>query len=142
MLMSDAERINALDFVISVLREHEKALDSIAQKLEEGLKSFREMPKQAFTLFSCVRWSQFKEASEGAEAVSFKLDDELEIRALKGNFIYKYKEAIFGREEEGGCGLLASLKPRLDSEEVRDWTAKELKVPKNRVIEGEIRLSP
>ena len=35
--MSDTDKIGALDFVISVLQEHEKALDRIVGRLEKAL---------------------------------------------------------------------------------------------------------
>jgi len=144
--MSDSEKVTALDFVINVLREHEKALDSVARRLEEELKDLSDVKKGVVSkpsvLFLCIKWSDFKKASKGSEVISFSLNDELEVRALKDNILYEYKEAVLKRTDSMECGLKGNMKLRLDAEEVRKWLAKELKVPSDRVMEGEIRFSP
>lgn len=40
--MSYTEKIDALDLVITILKEHEKALDAIATRLEKALDTAQE----------------------------------------------------------------------------------------------------
>lgn len=158
--MSDSEKMSALDFVISVLKEHERTLDSLIEKFDGVLKHIPEAPKRKTKArtapektkpvalvksninVSCEEWDEFKEACMEAEAVSFQLDTELRITALHANIIYDYREPVPNRAESMGCGFPVKFKARLDPSEVSRFLSEELKVPENKIFRGEIRFSP
>ena len=146
--MSDSEKINALDLVISVLKDHEKTLDSLIEKFENTLKDFS-VGGKAKTVTStkynvaiqCEKWSEFRDACRDADAVSFKLDEELEIKAIQGDILYEYVEPVHRRMEIMECGIPAKLQTQLDPSELKRLLSKELNVPENRVIQGKIHFT-
>lgn len=137
-LMSDLERMATLDFVIGVLKEHEKALDSISRKLDKSLRDLSKARRQGkFVLFSCTSWEDFKEISKKAEAVSFQVEQNIMIRALKGSNMYEFTEPLSG---QANSKLKGWALPR-DPEELRDRLAYELHISKKKIIRGELSLS-
>lgn len=145
--MSDSEKMNALDFVITVLKEHEKTLDFLIEKLESALKSFPGVSEEAKIVTAaqrsinvqCQEWSEFREACVKAEAVSFRIDGDLEIEALQGSVIYEYKEPTNGHIQTMRCGIPVRFQTHLDPCDVRRVLSKELDVPENRIIRGHIQ---
>jgi len=97
---------NALDFVLSTLRDHEFALDVLIERLEQSLKTLSEtlekinssMCMLARATFSCEEWNEFKDVCTGAQIVFYDLSGELKIRAVKDNIIYEFKEPIQSRK--------------------------------------------
>lgn len=168
--MSDSEKMNALDFVINVLREHEKNLDLLISKLEEIISELpvaireisedKEKPKEeerktpaivceakeekvskAPVKIICDDWSDFKEACRRAEIIAFHQNETLSIKALQGNIIYEYREMIPIRAENMRCGISVRFQTILDPLEVKRTIARELNVPENKIIKGEIQFS-
>ncbi|MEM2110819.1 MAG: hypothetical protein QXX08_02955 [Candidatus Bathyarchaeia archaeon] len=152
--MSDSEKMNALDFVISVLREHESALDSLIEKLEDALKRLPSAVEEAPSVekakpivksnvnITCEDWDEFKEASTGAEAVSFRLNNELRLKALLGNIIYNYEESIQRPMGIMGCGIPIKFQPNVEPSNIKRILSKELNVPENRIMRGDIQFPP
>jgi hypothetical protein len=148
--MSDSQKINALDLVITVLKEHEKTLDSLIEKLENVLENFPATPEKPKTVPSvkynvnilCDEWNEFREACIGAEAVSFRLDDKLRIKALQGKITYEFMEPIQRHVEIMGCEVPVKFQTHLDPSELKRVLSKELNVPENRIIQGEISVLP
>jgi hypothetical protein len=153
--MYDSEKINALDLVISVLREHEKTLDSLIENLESVLKNFSATSEKTKTTAAktiegvkynvnilCDEWNEFREACTEAEAVSFRLDDKLSIKALQGKITYEYREPIRRHIEIMGCEVPVKFQTHLDPSELRRVLSKELNVPEKRIIQGEISFPP
>lgn len=172
--MSDSEKMNALDFVINVLREHEKNLDILISKLEEivselpvairEISEISEKPKEeekapapapaamvceskgeriskAPVKIICDDWSDFKEACRKAEIIAFHQNETLSIKALQGNIIYEYREMIPIRVENMRCGISVRSQTFLDPLEVKRIIARELNLPENKIIKGEIQFS-
>ena len=80
------EKINAIDLIINVLKDHEKNLDTLLSKLEtiietreaRAKKEKREVfepPRREPQFLQCRRWTEFKERSRGAKQVSFKVEN-------------------------------------------------------------------
>ncbi len=137
--MSDLERVATLDFIIGVLKEHEKALDSIGSRLERSLKDLRHSKRRTrLVLFSCASWDDFKEISSKAEAVSFRINSRITVRALKGNYLYEFSEP---HPSQADSSTEKWVLPR-DPKKLRDRLALELHVPKNKVIQGELSIFP
>ncbi|MEM1582011.1 MAG: hypothetical protein QXK89_05825 [Candidatus Bathyarchaeia archaeon] len=170
--MSDSEKMNALDFVINVLREHEKNLDALIERLEEivvGLPATitetspeaeaerkaaepEKAPKaieaekaikaaRAPVSVICENWSDFKEACIGAELVTFHQNGALSVKALQGNIIYEYREMVPTRMESLQCGVPVRFQTSLDALEIKRILSRELNVPENKIIKGEIYFS-
>jgi hypothetical protein len=149
--MADSEKMSALDLVIAVLREHEKTLDSLIEKLENTLKNVSTTQTQEKTKtvtstkrtinFICEEWNEFKKICIGAESISFQWNHELKIKALQGNTIYEYKELIYKHAETMECGIPIKFQPNLDLYEVKRILSKELNVPENRIMRGEIQFT-
>jgi hypothetical protein len=145
--MFGSEKINALDLVITVLKEHEKTLDSLIEKLEDVLKDFSATSGKTKNPTSieynvniqCDEWNEFKEACIGAEAVLFRLNDKLSIKALQGRITYEYREPIHRNVEIMGCEVPVKFQTHLDPSELKRVLSKELNVPENRIMQGEIR---
>jgi hypothetical protein len=153
--MSD-EEMDALDFVINVLREHEKNLDALISRLERILSRLptvvekeeigekaEEAKKETGAAkvpvnILCESWSDFKSACSGAEIIAFNHDGVLSIKALHGNIIYEYREALLGHTGSLQCGVPVKLQTNIDAAEIKRVLSRELKVPENRIIKGEI----
>jgi len=80
------KKINALDLIIEVLKEHEKNLDALLSKLETIIATretraqkekheISELPRREPRFLQCRRWTEFKERSRGAGQVSFKVEN-------------------------------------------------------------------
>ena len=134
-LMSDLERMATLDFVIGVLKQHEKALDSISRRMEKTLRQTKRQGK--FVLFSCTSWEDFKEVSSKAEAVSFQVNQNIRIRALKGSNMYEFTEPSSSQADLKSKEWALPRCP----EELRNRLAYELSISRKKIIEGELSLS-
>jgi len=153
--MSESEKIDVLDFVLNVLKEHEKMLDALTEKFEgvlknlsavlEGLKPTpgsetkpRAIVKCNINIL-CEEWGELKEACKRAEVVSFQLDDELRVSALQENIIYEYREAFPKRVESMKCGIPAKFQGSPDQYEVRKFLSRELNVTENKIMKGQMQ---
>jgi len=158
--MSDSEKMNALDFVINVLREHEKNLDALIGRLEEILSGLpttvaeeeeieekaEEAKREAKAArvpvnILCESWSDFKDACSGAEIIAFNHNGVLSIKALHGNIIYEYREALPTHAGNLQCGVPVRFQTNLDAAEIKKVLSRELNVPESRIIRGEIHFS-
>jgi len=102
-----SEKMNALDLVINVLKDHEKRLDELLWKLEaiietrsvkakenklEGSEA-SSPPEMRMTL--CKSWKEFKERSIGAKQIAFKVEEKsLTIDSLTNGEGYRYVETL------------------------------------------------
>ena len=101
--MSSNEKIDVIDLIINVLREHEKTLDTLISKLEVTLdstpKKSEENVKQILhhNNFRIIvnNWSEFKERTSKAELAAFNMkDNKLKISVIKESFVYSYIESV------------------------------------------------
>ena len=149
--MTDPERMSALDFIISVLREHEKTLDSLVGRLENlslRLTANKKNDMQSrhegggCVRILCENWEEFKELSREAEVFSFHLDGELKIMALQGNRIYEYSEPILNHMGYLRNGIPIRFQAQIDPEEIRKFLLRELNASGKKIIRGKILFSP
>jgi len=153
--MSDSERMSAVDFIISVLREHEKNLDSLIEKLDSISKNLSELTVSkkrsaaqvkydghANIHITCEDWEEFRELCREAKTFSFHLDNELKIMALHGNTVYEYREPMPKRTERLECGIPVYFQAQLSPEKIRRFLQRELNALNKKIIRGEIRFSP
>ncbi len=101
--MSSNEKIDVIDLIINVLREHEKTLDTLISKLETTIESApkkdNENVKQVLynNKYSIIvnTWSEFKERSSKADLAVFSMkDNKVKISVIKENFVYSYVESV------------------------------------------------
>ncbi len=99
--MSFDDRVDVVDMILKVLKEHEKNLDNIVYQLGETLTS---QPSSAQTSHTTInyqhkimirKWFEFKERCLRSDIVAFEVkDDRLMVTALKGSNLYYYSEDI------------------------------------------------
>lgn len=98
--MSFDEKMDAIDLIINVLREHEKSLDELVSRLEELLAKAAPMGEGAGlerpTIRALVRdWKEFRERCSGAGIASFEVQDrQFRVMALKGGVLHTYEEMV------------------------------------------------
>jgi len=112
------EKIDVIDLIINVLKDHENKLDELVSRLE-GAEVLRESPtdtkkediysleeptprpaKRAPSMGAGVKaklksWTEFRERSEGAELVTFDVDGGyFKVSAVAEGVLYSFKEEI------------------------------------------------
>ncbi|MBS7638007.1 hypothetical protein KEJ49_03845 [Candidatus Bathyarchaeota archaeon] len=97
--MNFDEKMDAIDLIINVLREHEKSLDELVSRLEELLSKApagRGAEAERPTIRALVReWKEFRERCSGAGIASFEVEDKkFRVSALKGGVLHIYEEMI------------------------------------------------
>jgi hypothetical protein len=101
--MSSNEKIDVIDLIINVLREHEKTLDTLISKLETTIdsapkrdgESVRQVPPHNKYSIIVDNWPEFKERSSKADLAIFSMkDNKLTISVIKENFVYSYEESV------------------------------------------------
>jgi len=113
--LSHDERVDMIDFIINVLKEHEKTLDAQVAKLKDII-TFDRMarPSQGEAKGRSPRvklalkeWPEFREKSTKPQMLAFNVsDDRLEVSTLKDDALYVYREKIpeFSMAVEKGEG--------------------------------------
>jgi len=100
--MGFEERVDVIDLIINVLREHEKTLDGLISKLEEALEAAPAGGEPAPTrgrkpAVSVLlrRWADFRERCASASLVAFDVDDKrFSVSAVKDDVLHSYEEAM------------------------------------------------
>jgi hypothetical protein len=97
------EKIDVIDLIINVLKEHEKTLDELVSRLEEAqtipaeVRAPQEPPKQVGAAVTAVlkRWTEFTGRCSGAQLVAFDIADGFfEASAVAGGVVYVYREEV------------------------------------------------
>lgn len=100
------EKIDVIDLIISVLREHEGKLDELVSRLEEAQvtpvqvrspQEPREPPEQVGAAITAVlkSWADFTGRGSGAKLVAVDIADGFfEASAVAGGVVYVYREEI------------------------------------------------
>jgi len=129
--MSRDERADAIDFIINVLKEHEKSLDALVAKLENIINADRmtlssqgeAKGRRLRVKVTINKWPEFCEKSMEPQILTFNIsDDKLEVSALKDDVIYVYSEKI----------------PKLFMDVVKSWISNELCIEGTSIIFGSI----
>lgn len=138
------DKIDVLDFIIDTLREHEKQLDRLAERLESLVEVFdvkvqKKRPVESTTplektepepssicsplpLVECARWSDFREKSREAKVVTFKVNDKrLDVSCVHGDIVYRYTITFIP-----------------SSEMLSGWLSENLGIPEEKIVEGKI----
>ncbi|MEM3194148.1 MAG: hypothetical protein QXH97_04095, partial [Candidatus Bathyarchaeia archaeon] len=108
------------------------------EKAEEKIEKAPEVARAPVNII-CESWSDFREACNGAEIVAFHQNGVLSIKALQRNIIYEYREPLPTHVGSLQCGIPVKLQANLDIAEIKKTLSRELNVPENRIIKGEIQ---
>jgi len=111
--MSFDEKVDVIDLIINVLKEHEKTLDELISRLEEVLSRGPPAPvehrpaERPIVTVEVRSWIEFRERCRGSRLAAFEVvDGRFRVSALKGDILYIYEEempemSIRFREEDG-----------------------------------------
>jgi hypothetical protein len=107
------EKIDVIDLIINVLKDHEKKLDELVARLEEAMvagapaqapqereprqrvKREQEPPEGAAVKATLKKWTEFTERCASADLVVFDVDDgSFKVSAMAGGILYTYEEEI------------------------------------------------
>jgi hypothetical protein len=104
------EKIDVIDLIINVLKDHENKLDELVSRLEEAQITSdvsiasqessmppQEFPKQIKIAVTAVleNWDEFAEKCSGAQLVAYNIADGFfETSAVTGGIVYIYREEI------------------------------------------------
>jgi len=98
--MSFDERVDAVDLILKVLKEHEKSLDTLVGQLGESLSqpaSPGTVQIQGYNRYKLVlkRWFEFRDRCLKCEIVAFDiLGDRFNVSAIKNGSFYSYAETV------------------------------------------------
>jgi hypothetical protein len=101
--MSYDEKVDVIDFIINVLKEHEKNLDTQVAKLEDIMASdrtprpYQEPPKRVSLRVKVAlnKWTEFRERITKPQMLAFTItDDGFQVSALKDDTLYIYQEKV------------------------------------------------
>ncbi len=155
------DKIDVLDILISILKDHEGNLSNTVDKLDAFIKNLSSLEKKIakveqilqhkkftpvndrrFIYVECKKWSEFREVSTGASLVAFEAEEKtLSISSAFREIIFKYSEDLPWGDDEINMqsGDLVCCKVlNLDSFSVRRWLSEELKVPEDKIVEGRL----
>lgn len=103
------EKIDALDLMITALKDHEKRLDALSQSLtkllsrrvlekkkivkEEERRQVPAVKKVPLVIFN--NWNEFKTICQGARVVSLEITDaSFDVYSMLDDVVYKYAEQL------------------------------------------------
>ncbi len=107
--MSNADKVEVMDFLINVLKDHEKSLDTLITRAEDVIEddqSPRKVSQNSPPLKITLRdWAEFKDRAIEAELVCFDMMDSMFLcNAIMNNKVYIYTEKTPEIELEAGEG--------------------------------------
>ncbi|MFQ6054254.1 MAG: hypothetical protein ACE5OO_08525 [Candidatus Bathyarchaeia archaeon] len=97
------EKVDVIDLIISVLKDHEKTLDELVSRLERlqpNLATIASAAKEAPSrgpIVSAVlrRWAEFKDRCSGASLAAFDIEGkQFKVSAFKDGILYLYQEEM------------------------------------------------
>ena len=100
------DKVDIIDLLISLLRDHEKKLDEISYRLEKLADGGQPIPyieepdvKPGVSGVSVTvivsRWSDYRERCRGSQLIAFKITEtSLHVASLVGSIVYIYEEQI------------------------------------------------
>ena len=177
-------KIDVLDMLISILKDHEENLSDVVDRLgaffeslsliqkksrkldqisqEENLsnitdkldvfidnlsaivENIREFTSEnggRLAVADCRKWSEFKKVSTGASLVAYEIDmwNVFSISSLCRELFFRYSERLPVSQndmipENSVCRKILNLDPS----SLRTWLSKELRVSKDKIMEGNL----
>ena len=120
--MSSADKVEVMDFLINVLKDHEKSLDTLITRAEDVIEdnqSPQMIAQNPPPLKINLRdWEEFKTRAIEAELVCFDMEDSTFLcNAITNKMVYKYTEKAPEVEVQVGDDqnlVVSGLNPNLD----------------------------
>ena len=101
--MSFEEKIDVIDLIINVLKEHEKTLDELISKIEDTLEGAgppraaavpTEVRRPAVSVV-LSRWAEFRERCARAGMTAYDIEDRaFRVSAVKDGVLYSFQEQM------------------------------------------------
>ena len=95
------EKVDALDLIIQVLRDHEKTLDELVHRLEEAFERLpareraERIERPPAVCIEVSDWEEFKSQCKDSPMAAFETDGKVfSIFAVKGGMVYTYFEEL------------------------------------------------
>jgi len=118
--MSFDEKVDVIDLIINVLKEHEKTLDDLISRLEEALSRgvsitpAEARPAKPSITVEVRNWMEFRERCRGSTLAAFDVEEgHFKVSALSGGILYLYEEEMpemaIRFREEGERAIIDSI---------------------------------
>jgi len=156
------DKIDVLDMIISILKDHEENLSSIVDKLDTFVEDLSSLNKKFAKIdqilqrskfvpmhdpniltVECQKWPEFREMSIGASLVAFEIDEtNLSISSASRGFVFSYSERLPDLESltsDNSEDLSLRRVVNLDPFSVKAWLSEELKITEDKILEGRLR---
>ena len=100
--MGFEDKVDVIDLIINVLKEHEKTLDELVHRLEERVDTAPVVSEgvraEAFKPSVSVllrRWNEFREHCVGASIIAFDVEGKrFTVSAVKDGILHSYQEEL------------------------------------------------
>jgi len=115
------DKVDIIDLLISLLRDHEKKLDEISFRLEKLAEGGQPLTypvepdiKSGISGISVTvsvsKWSDYRERCRGSQLIAFKITEtSIHVASLIGSIVYVYEEQIpsitLKRKEDGSTRM-------------------------------------
>ena len=96
--MSQLEKVEIMDLLINILKDHEKSLDTLITRMEylmdeRILTNFRKKSQTSSNIVVLKNWKHFCEISQSSEMVFYNISEQnFKIFSNKDYYIYEYYE--------------------------------------------------
>ncbi len=100
MAVSFDERVDVVDLILKVLKDHEKSLDTLVSQLGETLnqpQAAGTIQVQGYNKYKVVlrRWFEFRDRCLKSDLIAFDMvGDKFHVSAVKNGSFYTYSETI------------------------------------------------
>ena len=111
------EKMDALDLIITALKDHEKRLDDLYQRLEDIVNSLEterrgtekkderkveSSPTKKAPIVVCNKWDEFKSRCKGARVVTFEIEENIfHVYSMVDGEVFRYSESLPNRGLKG-----------------------------------------
>ena len=101
--MNQVDKVEVVDFIINILKDHEQSLDTLVDRVEEALSTVKttnvstkiSLPQKYASKIQLYQWEDFKKKCRCADYVGFNLTDSMfHVTAKKNENLFEYIETV------------------------------------------------
>jgi len=101
--MNQVDKVEVVDFIINILKDHEQSLDTLVDRVEEALSTVKNtnvstkisLPQKYASKIQLYQWEDFKKNCRCADYVGFNLTDSMfHVTAKKNENLFEYIETV------------------------------------------------
>ena len=131
--MTQADKVEVMDFIINILKYHEKSLDTLITRAEDVIEEKQSPGESSQNLSPMIitmrDWDEFKDMALESELVCFDIIDSFFLcEAIIQNKVFLYKE----KATELEFTQISNLKY------IRNMLSSEMNITPNHVVNGTI----